>query len=152
MIYLIGALAFVALEWKIKSRVEEKNCSLNLWHGRIWIHPCRNYGLIFGLFQNVKHLAAIVQCGVLLIFSIICIPVLFMKRFRYGLKLGSALLLGGALGNVADRLFRGYVVDYIRFPKVRFKKFARLVFNLADFLILAGSVLMAIFALAGEKK
>ena len=49
-----------------------------------------------------------------------------------------AMLLGGALGNLADRLFRGYVIDYVSvgwWP----------VFNLADALLSLGIFLILVF-------
>ncbi len=56
---------------------------------------------------------------------------------------GAALLTGGALSNLYDRCRRGYVVDYIRFH-TPFKRLNRLVFNLADFFIFIGAVLICI--------
>jgi signal peptidase II len=50
------------------------------------------------------------------------------------------VICGGALGNFLDRLFRGYVVDYIYFCLIDFP-----VFNLADiFVVCAGIVLIAL--------
>jgi signal peptidase II len=45
------------------------------------------------------------------------------------------LILAGALGNYADRVFRGYVVDFIRLPHWP-------VFNVADILVVAGVALL----------
>ena len=74
---------------------------------------------------------------------------------RTSRRLGSAWwavafggLLGGAIGNLLDRLFRepgffqGHVVDWITFPN-----FA--VFNLADSAIVCSSILMVLLALRG---
>ncbi len=58
--------------------------------------------------------------------------------------LGLALLLGGALSNSADRLFRGYVVDYFSFI-TKNQKINRIVFNLSDFFIVIGSLLAGLF-------
>jgi len=57
-------------------------------------------------------------------------------------------LLGGALGNLTDRLFRGpgplrgYVVDWIQVPHYP-------VFNLADSAIVCSAVLMVVLSLRG---
>ncbi|MCC8161897.1 MAG: signal peptidase II [Lachnospiraceae bacterium] len=56
---------------------------------------------------------------------------------------GFAFLTGGALSNFYDRCKRGYVVDYIRFH-TPFKRLNRLVFNLADFFIFIGAVLICL--------
>lgn len=50
-------------------------------------------------------------------------------------QLGYGALLAGALGNYADRLFRGYVVDFIALPQYP-------VFNVADIAIVVGVGLM----------
>ena len=50
-----------------------------------------------------------------------------------------SLLVGGILGNVIDRIVRGYVIDYISFS---FGKFSFPVFNLADVCIVASIILI----------
>jgi signal peptidase II len=57
--------------------------------------------------------------------------------------LAIGLLAGGALGNLADRLFRDAVVDFIDLP-------AWPSFNLADIAITAGAVMLVVTALAGD--
>ena len=60
------------------------------------------------------------------------------------LKTGLALILGGAYSNTYDRLRRKYVVDYITFPKI-----STIVFNLSDFGIMIGAMLLTISELSG---
>ncbi|MDE7232762.1 MAG: signal peptidase II, partial [Lachnospiraceae bacterium] len=80
--------------------------------------------------------------------------VVFLSTFSFRgnstLKAGLALLLGGAYSNTYDRLTRRYVVDYVSFP-VKNQRFRRIVFNLSDFCILIGALLMT-FAGMWEKK
>lgn len=57
--------------------------------------------------------------------------------------LGAGLLLGGGAANFQERLQYGSVHDYLRFPKAP-GRLKRYVFNLADFAILAGSLLLAL--------
>lgn len=59
--------------------------------------------------------------------------------------LAIGLLAGGALGNLADRLFRDAVVDFIDLP-------AWPSFNLADIAITAGAALLVVTALAGDRE
>jgi signal peptidase II len=59
------------------------------------------------------------------------------RRAPAGEQLAYVMLLAGALGNVGDRLFRGYVVDFIhlhRWP----------IFNVADALLVGGMLLYAL--------
>ena len=56
---------------------------------------------------------------------------------------GAALLCAGGLGNVLERLWRGCVTDYIRFPRLPAGRLQRLVWNLADLMLSAGALLLA---------
>lgn len=62
------------------------------------------------------------------------------KRKEYPVAVG--LALGGGISNLAERLQRGKVYDYIQFPKAP-GKCKEYVFNLADFAILAGGAILA---------
>lgn len=64
------------------------------------------------------------------------------------LALALALVLGGALGNVWDRIYLGYVVDFI---DVYYQNLHWPAFNLADSAIFIGAVLLIIDSLRGEK-
>ncbi len=57
-------------------------------------------------------------------------------------KAAFALVLGGALSNTCDRLFKGYVTDYIRIGNV--------VYNISDFAIFAGTA-MYVCRIIGEE-
>ena len=65
-----------------------------------------------------------------------------------GSRLGAGLLLGGGLSNLYERVRRGRVLDYLRFPRAPgvLKKYT---YNLADLFILLGAVLLL---LRGRKK
>ncbi|MBQ0026064.1 MAG: signal peptidase II [Lachnospiraceae bacterium] len=55
-------------------------------------------------------------------------------------KIAAGLVIGGAAGNISDRYRHGFVVDYIRIPKLP-GKFGRVSYNLSDFAILLGTIL-----------
>ena len=61
-----------------------------------------------------------------------------------GLAAGYALVLGGALGNVVDRLYLGVVVDFI---DIYYGRFHWPAFNVADSAICAGALLLVVHAL-----
>lgn len=64
-------------------------------------------------------------------------------------RAGLSLLVAGSAGNLFDRLFRGYVVDYIYVGAGPLKK---IVFNLSDVLIAGGGILAVISAAAEQDK
>jgi len=62
------------------------------------------------------------------------------------LRTGLWLIVGGGLGNLFDRVMRGYVVDFIELAFVRFA-----VFNVADACICVGALLAVIGAVLGDR-
>ncbi len=96
----------------------------------------RNYGSATGLIREapswILAASALLLTGALAVF----LP-RFLHRKRQGIFLG--LILGGGIGNLADRIALGYVVDYIRLLPVRFW-----VFNFADAAITVGAALLAV--------
>ena len=58
-------------------------------------------------------------------------------------RIGLACLLGGAASNLLDRYTKGHVVDYVGFSFGP-KWFQRIIFNVSDFFIFLGSVLIVI--------
>ena len=77
---------------------------------------------------------------------------IWLKRLPAGkvwLAVSLALVLGGALGNVWDRIYLGYVVDFI---DVYYQRWHWPAFNLADSAISVGAVMLIIDTLRGEGK
>lgn len=99
--------------------------------GRVRLTALRNEKGAFGL-----HLPR----PVLLALSGAALGAVWLLRRRS--PVGAGLLLGGGASNFWERLRQSSVYDYVRFPKApgRLKQY---VFNLADFAILAGSLLLA---------
>ena len=58
-----------------------------------------------------------------------------------------SMMFGGAFGNAWDRIFYGYVVDFI---ETTFMEFA--IFNIADIAITVGAVLMVIYVCFFDKE
>lgn len=100
-----------------------------------FINYSENYGAAFSLFENEKIF--------LIIASLVVIGFVVYYYSKYkSLQLGFSLILAGAISNLIDRIFRGYIIDFINvgiWP----------VFNLADVYNVVG-VLMVIFLLKKE--
>jgi signal peptidase II len=73
------------------------------------------------------------------------------RRGRFLEKVGLTLMNAGAWSNTFDRWLRGYVVDYVGFS-TKWDKFNRLTFNIGDFLILKGSLLMLVSSMLPRKQ
>ncbi len=89
----------------------------------------KNTGAAFGTFKN--------QAAFFILVSIIAIIfiVVFLSKKKVNLYLPLALILGGAIGNLIDRLRFGYVVDFLDFKVWP-------VFNVADSCISIGAFLL----------
>ncbi len=70
-----------------------------------------------------------------------------LKPRQYWLALALALVLGGALGNLWDRLTLGYVVDFIQ---VYYQEWYWPAFNIADSSIFVGAVILILDSLFGH--
>ena len=93
-----------------------------------------NTGMAFSLFSG--------RAWGLGVVSAVCILLGWVILRRYTLgpvsRIAAMLMLGGAVGNMIDRFFRGYVVDMF---EALFVDFA--IFNVADAALTVGAVLMA---------
>jgi len=113
------------------------------------LHYLENRGAAFGLFQNGGWLLALIAAAVIIII-VVLVPRLHARPegVPWFLLPALGLVLGGALGNLTDRVFRspgvfrGAVVDFIS-PA----HFA--VFNLADSAIVCGGILIVLLSFRG---
>lgn len=107
-----------------------------------------NHGMSFGLFNTGAALNTVIFT--LLAAIIVGGLVLWLHRAQDGLlELAIGLVIGGAIGNVIDRLWRGAVVDFLDFHLGDWHWFA---FNLADAAICVGVGLMVIDSLLGRRE
>ncbi len=95
-----------------------------------------NRGVAFGMFQNMRWLFVLITSIVIIAFILLLIK---NKGESTLFSIASTLIIGGGIGNLIDRIARGFVVDYLRlsfFPPVC---------NFADYCITAGTVLLVIY-------
>ena len=106
-----------------------------------------NEGIAFGLLSFNE---TIFYNVLTLIILIIILIIFFMVLNSHGLKKYSLLMiLGGALGNVYDRIFYRAVPDFIDFHIGNFHWF---IFNVADIFITLGVIFMIIIEITGNNK
>ena len=105
-----------------------------------------NKGIAFGLFSfDESHLYNILS----LIISIIVVILVIMSLKSHGFKRYSLLMIvGGALGNLHDRIFFNAVPDFIDFHVGNFHWF---IFNVSDIFITLGVISMIILEIADNK-
>lgn len=141
MLSLLCAAALLAADYILRFLSRRGKLRRTLPGGWIRLETLENRGMAGGALKNHPRLARILPCGALAALLALCGGELLHGR---GLcRWGAALLCAGGLGNVLERLIRGGVTDYIRFPGLPGKHLRRLVWNLADFMLLAGTLLLA---------
>ncbi len=110
--------------------------------GKIIITKYYNTGAMLGF---LKDKAKFLSGATLLALGIIIGLLLSVlgRRGNYVMKLGLSLLLGGAASNAFERAAYGKVTDYFRIS-IGSKKLEKIIFNIGDFCIFAGSALAAV--------
>ena len=135
--------ALVAADRLIKAAAESALRGLNDYpklDGFIALRYIKNTGAAFGIFSGKTKILALCT-GIVLLAGFV---LLMSGRIKSNLLFAAAVLIvSGGLGNLYDRVFIGYVVDYI---ELLFVSFA--VFNFADCLITAGAALIIIYIIA----
>jgi len=104
-------------------------------HGFVRLTHTTNTGGVFGLFANQGFLLTVV---VILLVAVLLLYLRYSPLRHRLLKVGLGLELGGAVGNLIDRLSLGKVTDFIDVG-------AWPVFNLADSAITVGAVVLAAY-------
>lgn len=103
----------------------------------------RNTGAAFGLFQSLGN-------SIFIIISLIAILIIFFMIIRSkDDTFALSLILGGAMGNLTDRLRLGYVVDFIDF---HIRNYHWPAFNIADSVLTIGISLLFVKLVWGIKK
>lgn len=147
ILWIITALIFAGADQYIKYLVIENIAltdTITILHGIVNFVYVKNTGAAFSIFTGKTYILGIISLvvcvGILLYFII-------KKPENKLLNASLAMILGGAAGNLIDRMFRGFVVDYIELCFVKFP-----VFNLADIAITLGAVLLMVYVIFFDSK
>lgn len=106
------------------------------------LHYLKNFGVGFSMLNGNKFLIIIISIGLLYL------VVKMLNDAEYSnYKIPLLMMLAGGIGNFIDRIFRGYVVDYLDF-KIFTYDFP--VFNFADMLLVVGAFLLAVLMIRNE--
>lgn len=141
MAYIFIILLIVLGEYNIKNYMEEHlklGERKEILKGRIILRKYYNTGAFLNFLEEKKKLVTILSSaclGMILLLFAFVLPKKGSKLF----KLGLSLIIGGAASNVADRIHRGYVVDYF---SINCKKLKSIIFNLADIAIFIGTAMI----------
>jgi signal peptidase II len=114
----------------------------------------RNPGIAFSLFADGGPLTRVLLHLVILT-AVVVIAWMVVRHGRHRVLSGIAfgLILGGALGNLLDRVLYGWVLDFIHvWIKIGGRTWSWPDFNIADSAISTGAVLLILFELVTSEK
>ena len=105
-----------------------------LWQDVLHLTYVQNEGAAFGIFSN--------QRWIFMVFSTVAIVGLSIYLFRFSpkkpmIRIPIAMIIGGGIGNMIDRILLGYVIDFIDFTLIDFA-----VFNVADSFVTIGAFMI----------
>ena len=110
--------------------------------------PVWNRGVSFGLFRQNSDAGRLVLIAVLAV-VVVLVSVLAWRSINRLQAVGYGLVVGGALGNLADRVLSGAVFDYLF---LHLGPVSLFVCNFSDVAISAGALLLALDALFPARK
>lgn len=110
------------------------------WENVFELEYRENTGAAFSIMQGQSwFLIGFTSIALLLV-------AIFLFRSKLGkiswVRVTGSLILGGGIGNLIDRIFRGFVVDFLYFSLIDFP-----VFNVADCCVVIGAVLLMVYVL-----
>ena len=129
------AAAVVLVDQLVKTLARRLTGPVTLIPGVIGLQYSENTGMAFSLLNRHTWLLTLLSA------AIIVVGWLVLRRYTLGRlsKIATMLMLGGAVGNLIDRLFVGYVVDMFEVLLFRFA-----IFNVADMALTIGGALLAV--------
>ena len=144
---------FVLILDQVTKWVADRSLEL---HVQVPVMPSFNFTLVYNTgaaFSFLSGAGGWQRWFFSLLAILICIViVIWLKRLNAHEKwmaVGLSLVLGGALGNLIDRLLYGYVVDFIQWY---YKGFYWPTFNIADSAITVGATILVIYNVFFQKQ
>ena len=140
--YLLISVAVLALDqatkaWIVATIPEGQDRPVTSW---FMLTHWRNPGSLFGFLSNVPPKVSLAVFLILPLGGMVFLAYLFMKSKRPAELVLLAAVLGGALGNVVDRLRFGAVIDFLYFHLPQGPGWPS--FNVADACLSSGIVLL----------
>lgn len=120
--------------------------SITVWDNIFCWTYLKNEGIAFGFLPEAKY----VFLTITLLIIVLIIGLLVLKKIKTDLQLNLAFgfVLGGALGNLYDRIIIGAVIDFLDFG---FRDYRWPAFNVADSAICLGIFMILYSSYKGEK-
>jgi len=111
--------------------------SFPLWQGVLHFTYAENTGMAFGMLK--EHRWIFMVLSTVAIIGLLIYLAVNRPKSRW-LQVAMAMIVGGGIGNMIDRLFLGYVIDFIDFTLIKFA-----IFNVADSFVCVGAGILVLY-------
>ncbi len=142
IIIILSVLVDQAAKWIVVGTMELHE-SIVLIDGFFSFTHIQNRGAAWGMFSGQRWIFIVVTAIALIVLPLILYQ---YRKLHVLFGVSMSLIIGGAAGNMIDRVFLGYVVDFLEFTFIDFP-----VFNIADVCIVVGAIIMMIYVLFFDK-
>lgn len=145
LISITAVIVLTGIDWLLKLWMTNLLAGgpIVLIPGVVQLHYIENTGMAFGIWSGRQTLLIILTS----LLMVALLYILIKKAEGRLQKIALIMIIAGGFGNLIDRVFAGYVVDYI---EPLFVNFA--IFNFADILVNIGCILFIISIFFFEKK
>lgn len=116
-----------------------------LWQGVLHFHYLENRGAAWGIFSG-KQLFLILLTSVIIICLVVYLWRLPQNKVSKWYQIAFSMIIGGAIGNLIDRISLNYVRDFIYFKLIDFP-----IFNVADVFVVCGVILLMLVILVIDR-
>lgn len=139
---MILTIILVIIDQLSKILISKGDVQITLIKNLLNITYVENRGMVFGVAQGSVYIMGAIS-------FVVCIALIAyivkLKKDRQKVENSIYMILAGGIGNMIDRLFRGYVIDFIDIPFIA-------TFNLADSFVVIGVILLSITYIYREFK
>jgi signal peptidase II len=143
--FYVPAALVVVIDQLTKQLVWRNGQNYEIIAGYLNITLVKNAGAAFGIFQGGRLFFIIASVAAVVLISLVAHRLPREEKFR---RLWLGLILGGALGNLIDRMLHGEVIDFIQ---IGFNGHYWPVFNVADMAVTIGAALLLLAALRSRE-
>ena len=152
IVFLVGIVVFLADQvskyWVVHVLNLDQVRAIDVFPPFLNLRMAWNYGINFGLFAQESPYSRWVLIGIALAISAVVLWWVHREQGGIWQKIAAGMLVGGAMGNVVDRLLYGAVADFLNVSCCGINN--PYSFNVADIAVFVGALGMVVFS--GEKK
>lgn len=144
-VYLVAVFAFIIdfISKLVISNLLIENQSIKVINNFFYITYAKNTGVAFSMLEG--NVLFIVVMTVMIMFFLI--KYINSKKFNVFESVTYGMIIGGAVGNLFDRLVHGYVIDFFDFYIFGYDA---PIFNIADIFIVIGILLVLVSSFKEE--